>query len=66
MFRKRLLRRIQAEEGKAVGRPYTSAELTNQLVRLLVQQGMNRKKAINWVRANVISGTTAAPAYPTT
>jgi hypothetical protein len=35
-------------------------------VRLLVQQGMNRKKAINWVRANVISGTTAAPAYPTT
>ena len=57
---------IQTEEGKAVGRPYTSAELTNQLVRLLVQQGMNRKKAINWVRANVISGTTAAPAYPTT
>ena len=57
---------IQTEEGKAVGRPYTSAELTNQLVRLLVQQGMNRKKAINWVRANVISGTTAPPAYPTT
>jgi hypothetical protein len=57
---------IQTEEGKAVGRPYTSAELTNQLVRLLVNQGMNRKKAINWVRANVISGTTAAPVYPTT
>lgn len=57
---------IQVEEGNAVGRAYTSAELTNKLVTLLVQEGMNRKKAINWVRANVLSGTAAAPAYPTT
>lgn len=59
---------IQVEEGNPVGRPYTPAELTNQLVKLLVGQGMNKKKAINWVRTNVLSGTAAAPSpvYPTT
>jgi hypothetical protein len=57
---------IQVEEGAAVGRPYTSAELTNKLVRLLVQQGMKRANAVAWVRKNIISGSVAPPAYPTT
>jgi hypothetical protein len=48
---------IQVEEGTPVGRAYTSAELTNRLVRLLVNQGMNRANAIKWVRSNVISGS---------